>query len=152
MRNSFHRRDLVEADFALMAMLKGAIWQLVKRGQLTIYGTQDRGFQFPVWYETAGLGWRFLKLKQSNKECVLIYKKDFRRLCRFVKLKESEVLNHFYKFSMLAVRDGSDRPKKCRFIDNINVYQCYVIEKRRMYESLQHYPSEHPWYIPKMMK
>jgi hypothetical protein len=67
----------------------------------------------PVWFSSAGT-WRLSRYKEFTQEAIGISTADFRRICRFIGVKEPIVINVLYRLSMLAVtgcQSVLDRPK-----------------------------------------
>jgi len=126
---TLYRHDLGKEDFQRLAVFKGCLWKLFRAGQIKITELETGKFAFPRWYES-GLGWRFSALREVEKPCIGIPKKDMHKLCRYMKINPKELFVLLYRFGLLAVTTGDEEPKKYRF--DLAGQEFYILEKRRL--------------------
>jgi hypothetical protein len=139
MSETLHRKDISSADFTLLARFCRAlqILQTDHVSELALFLGQIRLF-LPVWYNPAGF-WRLSRYKEFNKEAIGIDTADFRRICRYLMVKENVLVNTLYRLSMLAVlpyQSVLDPPKfRQQFYGVMEIMPSshfgFVIERRR---------------------
>jgi len=148
MSSTLHRRDIGRDELLLLAHFSRVIQNLQPDSSLTfalgsVYVVGLVEVLLPVWYQ-AGSGWRLSTYKPFKIEVIGIETATFRRICRYLHVKESVLVNCLFRLSMLAVVRGQrnyDPPRfRMRFIGEFKGYEgcCppeeafgFIVERRR---------------------
>jgi len=140
-----YRRDLTYRDFEVSKAVKRGIIELKK-------DVEGAGFASPLpievwdlkaddtqkitpipkvssWYLSAGGEWKLNNLQYISQDYYMIDKRDMRRVCGFVHIKEAEVLHVLYRMSILAVHGSFAKPLT-RFL--IGDKEMYLLEMKRL--------------------
>lgn len=104
MSQTTHRRDISAADFKLLAAFSHAIANLMDNQERLLY--RELGaieLILPTWkYNEQIKDWEIAAYKLYRKEAIGINTADFRRMCRYLKTKEAEVIDLLFRLSMLS--------------------------------------------------
>jgi hypothetical protein len=98
----------------------------------------------PVWY-MAGDGWTLSGYKVFSKAAIGLETYEFRRVCKYLRVREHELINLLFRLSMLSVVQGQQISEKRQlrqqfkgrrkgeFADNspLGTAFGFVIERRR---------------------
>lgn len=144
MATTLHRDDIDHKDFKLLAQFCHALKTLEDCNGLALYwelGTTE--LALPVWYQS-GTGWQLSRYKMFSKDAIGIETQEFRRICRYLKVKEAHLVDVLFRFSILAVAPGQklSDPRKYRqsfagrrkgawFDDEATTGFGFVLEQRR---------------------
>ena len=110
----------------------------------TIYLLGETQMLLPVWFK-AGSNWKIATIKPFVHEAVGIEANTLRKMCRYIRVKESRLINTLFRFSMLSVISGQkyNEPPKFRmpFFGSVKGLEGYappedgfgfVIKRRRL--------------------
>jgi hypothetical protein len=114
MRTTIHRRDIRSEEFTLLARFCWALQHLDGWNCKIPYVLGRVEMRLPVW-QASGLGWRLNKYKNFTRDALGIEVSDFRRICRYLQVGESEMIKTLYRLSMLSVVRGQMRVDKPKF-------------------------------------
>jgi hypothetical protein len=67
----------------------------------------------PIWFNSSN-GWRLDRYKEFKRDAYGITVPDFRRLCRYIRVTESQMIDTLYRMSMISVVKGQrsyERPQ-----------------------------------------
>lgn len=110
---SLHRKDISKADFQLLARLCYALQVLQGDFGLLPFLLGIVEMWLPVWYR-AGDGWRLAGYRPFKREAYGIETADMRRIRRYLKVREADLISMLFRLSMLAVTPSqkiSDPPR-----------------------------------------
>lgn len=141
--STLHRRDIDFLDLQRLARFCRAL-QILKdeSGHLPwILGTVE--MWLPLWY-SAGKDWKFSKFRPFHREAFGIPTASMRRICRYLGIRESELIHLLFRLSMLAVTPKNPTSEDCLYrmpftgvpIDRVALTlpegnHGFVIERRR---------------------
>ena len=141
--STLHRRDIRGLDLTRLAKFCRALIVLVgPDGNLT-WNQDCFTMLLPVWHLHESC-WRLDRYKEFKQDAYGITVPDFRRICRYIKVKEYQMVDTLYRMSMISVVKGQQtyerpkfkRPFKAGLISHegwekdIEAFG-YVIERRR---------------------
>lgn len=97
-----HRKDIRHSDFTLLARFCNALWVLEKSVYQLTWELGRTGLWLPVWMERNSV-WILLRYERITMEAYGIETADFRRICRYLRVKESQLIDTLFRLSMLSV-------------------------------------------------
>lgn len=101
--NTLHRKDITAADFKRLAAFCAALQSLEDENGFELYLVLDAvTMLLPVWY-CAGNGWLLSRYKQFDRQAIWIEAYKFRRICNYLRVRESVLVQLLYRMSMLGV-------------------------------------------------
>jgi len=145
--STLHRRDISREELSLLAGFSRVVQAMhPENGRFNFGFTYLIGLvevMLPVWYQ-CGRGWQLSTYKPFKIEVIGFETASFRKICRYLGVKEAQMVNCLYRLSMLAMVRGQkhyESPRfRMRFIGEIKGYEgfCppqegfgFVIERRR---------------------
>jgi len=142
--STLHRRDITGGDFTRLAKFNNAFLVLDGLNGLLPWLLSEATMLLPVWY-LSGTGWQLANYKVFRQEALGFANADFRRICRYIRVPESQMIDTLFRMSMISVVKGqrlSERPKyKMPFqgvpysigwhVEESDIFG-YVIERRRL--------------------
>lgn len=131
------RTDLKPADFFLLSRFAYALNVLrQKNGYCITWQLGEQELRLPLWKKNEKDIWEFHKLKDFRIEAVAIKSRDFRRVCKYLKVVESQLLGLLFKAGVLAVNfnvdsDETRRIYLCQFsaVDPLSVTGASIYSK-----------------------
>lgn len=102
MSETIHRRDITSGDFRILAKFCGALKNLQDNNDELLWYLPLATMYLPVWYKSCGK-WHLSRYKEFKMEAIGIQTSDFRRICRYMGVKEHIVINTLYRMSILSV-------------------------------------------------
>jgi hypothetical protein len=144
-----HRKDITSDDFRLLAQFCIALQKLLSRQAEPGACFYELGVSYlclPVWYKSVS-EWKIKHYKTFAIEAIGIELVDFRNITRYIGVKECQLIDLLFRFSMLGIvpesHIGRTKPKfrmpftGTRLLSD-GTPRCYVfghegfvIEKRR---------------------
>lgn len=113
--STIHRKDITRGEMHLLARFSHALNTLTNEvGNSLVWQIGECSVWLPVWYQSVG-GWQLSNYKQFKKEMIGIQKQDMRRIARYMRIRECELIKLLFKFSILAVTPGKLSMEKPRF-------------------------------------
>lgn len=105
MPNTIHRKDVSSSDFRLLGSFCHAVINLTdNQGRLLYRNLGETALTLPVWRsDEQTKDWVVAAYKTYRKEAVGIITEDFRRICRYIKVKESVLVGLLFRLSMLGL-------------------------------------------------
>jgi hypothetical protein len=113
MPETLHRKDISAIEFKILAMFCAALNRLQEDDLELLWYLGEVKMFLPVWAKAGG-EWRLSRYKEFTKESIGIQTADFRRICRYMAVKEHVVIRVLFRLSMLAVAGRHsvlDRPR-----------------------------------------
>lgn len=136
-----HRRDIGISDFQQLAQFSRAL-HVIKRPDIPsiVWLLGERELWLPVWYLADT--WRLSAFKPFQEEAIGIETCDFRRVSRYLRIKEPELIALLFRLSIISVQPGLSKFDKPSFrmplgsISNsqegsTNIREGFVLERRR---------------------
>lgn len=157
MSETIHRRDINPGDFRILAKFCGAMNKLSQDNAELLYYLGEVLMFLPVWYKSAG-DWRLSKYKGFKNEAIGIATADFRRICRYMDMKEPVVINTLFRMSIVAVAGWQSTLDKPRFRQDfagvpysmlegdVVCYEGFVLEMRRCEGAFRGFRDDPFWY------
>jgi hypothetical protein len=157
MPDTLHRRDIGAADFRILAKFCSALDTLQQGDEELLWYLGEVKMYLPVWFRSAGV-WGLSRYKEFTQEAVGISTIDFRRICRFIDVKEPVVINVLYRMSILAVAGWQsvlDRPKYRQEFHGVPFRDLgdelmssfgYILEMRRCDGAFRGFRNDSFWY------
>lgn len=111
--STLHRQDIGSRDLNLLARFGRALRILEDCNGHLPWVLGEVVMWLPVWY-LAGSGWQLSAYRPFAREAFGIETAAMRRVCRYLRVKESELVGTLFRLSMLAVVPGqrvSDKPQ-----------------------------------------
>lgn len=111
--STLHRRDISATDFTRLAKFSHALSVLEGPNERLPWNLKEVSMLLPVWYLSNSY-WRLANYKEFKREALGITVADFRRICRYIKITEPQMIDTLFRMSMLSLVKGqklSDRPK-----------------------------------------
>lgn len=112
--STIHRKDITGGEMYLLARFSHALDTLSDEvGNSLVWEIGACEVWLPVWYLSAG-GWQLSNYKKFTKEIIGIQKHDMRRIARYMRVRECELVKLLFRFSILAVvaeRSTSAKPR-----------------------------------------
>lgn len=105
MSNTLHRKDITHDEFSLLARFSRSL-QVVEgsNGRLPwLVGEVE--MWLPVWHQSRG-SWQLSTYKPFIREALGLEVWAFRKICRYLCVKEADLIRTLYRLSMLAVVPG----------------------------------------------
>lgn len=143
MGTTVHRRDITHADFSLLARFCHALTVLDGFAGTSVYWELGKvPMTLPIWF-LAGSGWTLAGYKVFTREAIWLETSVFRRICRYLQVKEPQLVDLLFRLSMLSVVSGQQlhEPRRIRqpFTGKLaddagrksSVPDGFVIERRR---------------------
>jgi hypothetical protein len=145
--STLHRRDISRDDLALLARFSKVIKSITPEHDLfslgLIFLIGEVEVLLPVWYQASN-GWMLSTYKPFKINVIGLETATFRKICRYLCIRESQLVNCLYNLSMLAVVRGQkhyEPPRfRMKFMGEMRGYEglCppavgfgFVIERRR---------------------
>lgn len=142
--STLHRRDISGADFRCLAKFVAALLVLDGDNGKLPWVLGEVTMLLPVWY-LAGSGWRLANYREFRQEALGLSVCDFRRVCRYIRVPEAQMIDILFRLSMICVVKGqrlSERPKYKMSFRGVpfsmgwhveeSVIFGFVIERRRL--------------------
>ncbi|NTV48725.1 MAG: hypothetical protein HGB32_14995 [Geobacteraceae bacterium] len=113
MGSTTHRRDITGEDFTRLAKLSSSLSTMDSLYLRPCWNLWDITMLLPVWFHSS-TGWRLDRYKEFKRDAYGITVPDFRRICRYIKVTEPQMIDTLYRMSMISVVKGQksyERPK-----------------------------------------
>lgn len=112
--STIHRRDITSDELRIVADFTRAIQILSVSNKRLVWDLGEVKMILPVW-NLAYAGWRLANYKQFGKKAIGILVPDFRRICRYIRVSESQMINTLYRMSMISLVPGQTISGKLKF-------------------------------------
>lgn len=157
MPETLHRTDIISDDFRILAQFCAALNTLSKDDNKLLWYLGEVMMFLPVWCKSAGK-WRLSRYKGFRKEAIGIETADFRRICRYLDIREPMLIRTLFRMSILSVsrwQSVIDRPRfRQDFVDvpydmidcEAACYTGFVLEMRRCEGSFRGFRDDLTWY------
>lgn len=112
MGRTLHRRDISSSEFNLLARFCYALNTLQDNDGRLPCDLGVTEIWLPVWYKAGN--WKLAIYKSFRMEAIGLEITKFRRICKYLNVKEAELIRTLHKFSILSVVAGQkyyDSPK-----------------------------------------
>jgi len=143
--STLHRRDISSSDLTCLAKFIHALLVLSGANGRLPWELGNVTMLLPVWYLCAS-GWRLSNYKEFRQEALGILVPDFRRVCRYIRVSEFQMIDCLLRLSMISVVRGQRLSEKPMFKQPFHGLPIslagaepstefgYVIERRRIVE------------------
>lgn len=141
--STLHRRDINGTDFRLLARFCRALQNLNDENGRLPYVLGEIEMYLPVW-SLGQFGWQLAGYKSFDREALGIERADMRRICRYLRVHESSLVDTLFRLSMLAVIPPEKICERPRFrmeflgtcIDHLGLVppqkaMGFIVERRR---------------------
>lgn len=112
--NTLHRKDICSVEFRLLAGFCRALQVLEDGNGRLPWVLGEVEMWLPVWY-LAGNGWQLSTYRPFVREAFGIETRAMRRICRYLRVNEAQLIGTLYRLSMLAVVPGQGILEPPRF-------------------------------------
>lgn len=129
MRATRHR-EMRASDFYLLARFSYNVSN--NRCDCVPLALGEIMMRIPVWTNSHGV-WKVAKLKNVKQEALGLAPDAFRRICRYMQVKESEALKTLYNFSILGVDLDQSLYSKLRLRQFVGGLPLFVAPQFRGY-------------------
>ena len=102
MSATLHRRDISSGEFYLLSRFCWVLQNVEDRNEKIPYVLGEVVMRLPIWKNTYS-GWRLSRYRDFQQQAFGIEVSDFRRICRYLNVSESEMVRTLYRLSMLSV-------------------------------------------------
>lgn len=112
--STLHRRDIDSSDLQLLAKFCRALQVLTdQNGHLPwVLGTME--MWLPLWFST-GKDWRFSQFRPFERQAFGLPTASMRRICSYLRIRESELIHLLFRLSMLAVTPKHTTSEDCLY-------------------------------------
>lgn len=112
--STIHRRDIKSSELSIVADFTRAIRVLSISNKRLVWDLGEVKMILPVW-NLAYEGWRLANYRSLKKHAIGILVPDFRRICRYIRISESQMINTLYRMSMISLVPGQTISGELKF-------------------------------------